>query len=92
MYKLKVIIRLYGQLQNDYNTRELLMEFQEDELTVEEFLDLVNEKYLPGILRRIMRGNYILLHNGTIVRNLQEKLNDGDVIAVLPPAVGGCSE
>jgi molybdopterin converting factor small subunit len=83
-------VRLYGQIQIDYSIKERSIELQERELTVEDFLKLVNEKYLPGILRKMVEGGYIILRNGSAVRDLREKLNDGDIIAILPTAVGGC--
>jgi molybdopterin converting factor small subunit len=93
---LRIIIRLYGQLQNEYNTRELLIDLQENELTIEKLLSSINERYLPGILEKLFGRNvqrsYVLLHNGTAVKDLREKLSNEDVIVILPPAVGGRCE
>ena len=93
---MKIIIRLYGQLQIDYNTREIVVEVNENNLTVRKLLDIINEKHLPGILEKIFgrntRATHVLLHNGTAVKDLEEKISDEDVIAILPPAVGGRCE
>jgi molybdopterin synthase sulfur carrier subunit len=94
---MRVKVRFYGSLYELLNTREVDLELP-DGSSLRTLIEVINSKLNPNFSRTLLdergsiRGSYVILLNGSAVRDDpldKVKLNNGDVVAFLPTAVGG---
>jgi molybdopterin synthase sulfur carrier subunit len=94
---MRIKVRFYGSLYELLNTREVDLELP-DGSSLRTLIEVINSKLNPNFSRTLLderggiRGSYVILLNGSAVRDDpldKVKLNNGDVVAFLPTAVGG---
>jgi molybdopterin synthase sulfur carrier subunit len=94
---MRIKVRLYGSLYELLNTREVDLELP-DGSSLRTLIEVINSKLNPNFSKTLLdergsiRGSYVILLNGSAVRDDpldKVKLNNGDVVAFLPTAVGG---
>jgi MoaD family protein len=97
---LRVSVRFFTSLREIVNKREETLEFPEGEkVTVDTVLKALSQRYGKRFVEYVyegktweVRGFLQLLVNGKGTTNqngLQTELQDGDVLAILPPVGGG---
>jgi molybdopterin synthase sulfur carrier subunit len=97
---LRVSVRFFTSLREIVNKREETLEFPEGEkVTVDTVLKALSQSYGKRFVDYVyegksgeVRGFLQLLVNGKSATNqngLQTELQDGDVLAILPPVGGG---
>jgi len=93
----KVKVRFYGGLYELLNVREVDI-VMPDGGSLKTLIDVISARLNPNFSRALLdehgnvRGSYVILVNGTAVRDERldsVKLNEGDVVVFLPTAVGG---
>lgn len=92
-----VEIRFYGELYEITKMKEYVVRISED-LTLYELIEILSRKLGTEISRVLLDENgriksrYAVLINGSALRENDAKsvkIKDDDIIAILPPAVGG---
>ena len=97
---LRVSVRFFTSLREIVNKREETLEFPEGEkVTVDTVLKVLSQRYGKRFVDYVydgksgeVRGFLQFLVNGKSATNqngLQTELEDGDVLAILPPVGGG---
>jgi molybdopterin synthase sulfur carrier subunit len=97
---LQVSVRFFTSLREITNKKEETLKFSEDEkVTVEVVLKTLSQRYGKPYIEYVydgktgeVRGFLQFLVNGksaTILNGLETALEDGDVLAILPPVGGG---
>jgi molybdopterin synthase catalytic subunit len=82
---MKVRIVFYGGLKQDVGTKEQVLEFPQETVTVEELSASLGARY-PGLTPRLSTVAYVV--NDEIV-DPWHLLHDGDEAGLLPPVSGG---
>ncbi len=94
---MRVKVRFYGVLYELLNIKEVNLELP-DNSSLKTLVEAIDSKLNPNFSKTLLdekgsiRGSYVILLNGSAVREEHidnVKLNEGDVIAFLPTAVGG---
>ncbi|MEL9929610.1 MAG: MoaD/ThiS family protein [Sulfolobales archaeon] len=92
-----VEIRFYGELYEIVKVREYMIRISKD-LTLYELIEILSRELGVEISSILLdengriKGRYAILINGSAVKDYDArsvKIKDDDVIAILPPAVGG---
>jgi molybdopterin synthase sulfur carrier subunit len=96
---LQVSVRFFTSLREIVNRKEETLEFPEGEkVTVDNVLKTLSQRYGKRFVEYVydetgeVRGFLQLLVNGksaSTLNGLQTELQDGDVLAILPPVGGG---
>ncbi|MHA2365870.1 MAG: ubiquitin-like small modifier protein 1 [Candidatus Hodarchaeales archaeon] len=94
--KIEVTVRFFANLKEISNKRNVTLQV-EIEKTINQLLEILFEMYSPlkeEILDESgnLREYYVILKNGrkiSIFEGMDTKLENGDVIAIFPPAAGG---
>jgi len=97
---LQISVRFFTSLREITNKKEETLKFPEDEkVTVEVVLKMLSQRYGKPFVEYVyerktgeVRGFLQFLVNGksaTTLNGLETALEDGDVLAILPPVGGG---
>jgi MoaD family protein len=97
---LKVLARFFTNLRELTGKREEMLEFSDKEkVTVDKVLRMLSQKYSQPFIEYVydgktneVKGFLQFLVNGksaSTMDGLQTELEDGDVLAILPPVGGG---
>jgi molybdopterin synthase sulfur carrier subunit len=88
----KVRVRLFHELRNQLGQSELELEAN----TLNDLIELLitEQSAVRDLLfdsKRTLRGYTLFYVNNTVLNppNLAQKLNDGDLVLMIPPAAGG---
>lgn len=94
---MKVIARFYGALYEILNVREANIAIPEGG-SLKTLIEVINIQLNPNFSKILLdengniKGSYVILVNGSAIRDEHldnVRLNEGDVVAFLPAAVGG---
>jgi MoaD family protein len=94
---MKFKIKVFATIREIMKTREIELE-SDNKITVHDAIKLLTNKYGEKLANHLLDKNgkpkpaFILMVNGISIKELEgleTPLKDGDVLAVLPPAVGG---
>ncbi|MEM2144679.1 MAG: ubiquitin-like small modifier protein 1 [Candidatus Jordarchaeaceae archaeon] len=94
---MKFRIKVFAAIREITKTREIESEV-ESSITVRDAIKLMINKYGERLAEYLLEKNgepkpaFLLLVNGVSIKELkglETPLKDGDVLAILPPAVGG---
>lgn len=90
---MEVEVRVHGRLAELLNVTHLKVDLGDDSKLGDliRSLDKLNPRFSQVLLDSSgrLKQDYIILVNGESVEDLDRRLSNGDVVDILPPAVGG---
>ncbi|MEM3587792.1 MAG: ubiquitin-like small modifier protein 1 [Candidatus Jordarchaeaceae archaeon] len=94
---MKFKVKVFAAVREIMKTKEIELE-SEDNVTIRDAIKLMIDKYGEKLAEYLLEKNgepkpaFLLMVNGVPIKELEgleTQLKEGDVLAVLPPAMGG---
>jgi molybdopterin synthase sulfur carrier subunit len=94
---MKFKIKVFATIREIMKTKEIELE-SDNKITVQDAIKLMTDRYGEKLINYLLEKNgkpkpvFLLMVNGKSIKELEgleTPLKEGDVLAVLPPAVGG---
>lgn len=94
---MKITLRLFGALKTIIGSRQIQLDLDDPNVTVRDLSTILGAKYGDRVSRLLNSkddsfNSLRVLINGqdhVVLQGLATKLNDGDLISLLPPLTGG---